>query len=150
MANKHATLAALFTDIADAIREKTGDTASIVADDFPDVIRERLQMIPRVKLISFTMDGKSYQAEEGMTWGEWINSEYASSEQTRQCPSCRATESLGVHKFGFVASGTGIGWMASKGCERAIKRRGSPTPESSSNKIETSPTDYITSYACND
>ena len=46
MANKHASLDALFTDIADAIREKTGDTATIVADDFPDVIREKLQAIP--------------------------------------------------------------------------------------------------------
>ena len=46
MANKHATLAALFTDIADAIREKTGDTASIVADDFPDMIRNRLEAKP--------------------------------------------------------------------------------------------------------
>ena len=54
MANKHATLAALFTDIAAVIREKTGDTASIVADDFPDVIRGRLD----VK--SFKPDGESY------------------------------------------------------------------------------------------
>ena len=46
MANKHVNLDALFADIADAIREKTGDTATIVADDFPDVIRERLQVIP--------------------------------------------------------------------------------------------------------
>ena len=72
MANKHTTLAALFTDIADAIREKTGDTASIVADDFPNVIRERLQ----VRLIRFTIDGTTYLAEEGMTWGEWVDSEY--------------------------------------------------------------------------
>ena len=43
MAKTYSTLAALFTDIADAIREKTGDTASIVADDFPDLIREWLQ-----------------------------------------------------------------------------------------------------------
>lgn len=27
-------------------------------------------------LISFTIDGTSYQAEEGMTWGEWVDSEY--------------------------------------------------------------------------
>ena len=54
MANKHATLAALFTDIADAIREKTGDTASIVADDFPSVIRERLQMIPKIPYLTFS------------------------------------------------------------------------------------------------
>lgn len=29
-----------------------------------------------VKLISFTIDGAEYQAEEGMTWGEWVESEY--------------------------------------------------------------------------
>lgn len=39
MANKYTSLNALFTDIADAIREKTGDTALIVADDFPNVIK---------------------------------------------------------------------------------------------------------------
>ena len=27
-------------------------------------------------LINFTIDGTSYQAEEGMTWGNWINSAY--------------------------------------------------------------------------
>jgi len=34
----HTTLSSLFTDIADAIRAKTGKTAPIVADDFPDEI----------------------------------------------------------------------------------------------------------------
>lgn len=29
-----------------------------------------------VKLISFTIDGTTYQAEEGMTWQEWLSSEY--------------------------------------------------------------------------
>lgn len=27
-------------------------------------------------LITFTIDGIEYQAEEGMTWEEWCNSEY--------------------------------------------------------------------------
>ena len=27
-------------------------------------------------LISFTIDGTEYQAEEGMTWQDWIDSEY--------------------------------------------------------------------------
>ena len=27
-------------------------------------------------MISFTIAGTSYQAEEGMTWGEWIASSY--------------------------------------------------------------------------
>ena len=33
-------------------------------------------------LISFTIDGTSYQAEEGMTWGDWVNSEYDNDEFT--------------------------------------------------------------------
>ena len=28
------------------------------------------------KLITFTIDGTTYQAIKGMTWGEWVNSEY--------------------------------------------------------------------------
>lgn len=27
-------------------------------------------------IISFTIDGTSYQAEEGMTWAQWIDSDY--------------------------------------------------------------------------
>lgn len=38
MANKHSTLTGLFTDIADAIRVKTGGTDNIVADEFPEAI----------------------------------------------------------------------------------------------------------------
>ena len=54
MANTHASLTALFADIADAIREKTGDTGTIVADDFPDVIRERLQVVPPLPYLTFS------------------------------------------------------------------------------------------------
>ena len=38
MANNHSTLTGLFTDIANAIRAKTGGTESIVADQFPEAI----------------------------------------------------------------------------------------------------------------
>lgn len=31
---------------------------------------------PTVTLISFTIDGTTYQAEEGMTWAEWVESSY--------------------------------------------------------------------------
>ena len=31
-------------------------------------------------MINFTIDGTSYQAEEGMTWGDWVNSEYDNDE----------------------------------------------------------------------
>ena len=38
MSNTHETLTSLFTDIADAIRSKTGSEESIKADDFPSAI----------------------------------------------------------------------------------------------------------------
>ena len=53
MAETYSTLSALFTDIADAIREKTGETDLIVADDFPDVLRERLQDAPPPPYLTF-------------------------------------------------------------------------------------------------
>ena len=86
MANKHASLDALFTDIADAIREKTGDTASIVADDFPDVIRDSLQIAPPKPYLtfrspsSFTLavndatkhwDGTLEYSTDTSTWSAW-------------------------------------------------------------------------------
>ena len=38
MPNVHSTLTSLFSDIADAIRAKTGENGTIVADEFPDAI----------------------------------------------------------------------------------------------------------------
>lgn len=38
MANKHSNPASLYSDIATAIREKTGNVETIVADNFPDAI----------------------------------------------------------------------------------------------------------------
>ena len=76
----------LFADIADAIREKTGETDSIVADDFPDVIRERLQVIPLLPYLifsspsSFTLkvndttkhwDGTLEYSTDASTWPTW-------------------------------------------------------------------------------
>ena len=53
MANKHASLDALFADIADAIREKTGDTGTIPTAEFPSMIRERLEVIPPLPYLTF-------------------------------------------------------------------------------------------------
>ena len=39
MSNKHENLTSLFTSIANAIREKTGGTATLIADNFPDAIK---------------------------------------------------------------------------------------------------------------
>ena len=41
-----------------------------------DLVFEAVEVV----LISFTVDGVSYQAEEGMTWGEWGGSKYDPSE----------------------------------------------------------------------
>ena len=86
MANKHASLDALFADIADAIREKTGGTATIVADDFPDAIRERLQVIPTIPYLTFSSpssftlavndatkhwDGTLEYSTDTSTWSTW-------------------------------------------------------------------------------
>ena len=86
MTNKHASLDALFTDIADAIREKTGDTATIIADDFPDAIRERLQVIPTIPYLTFSSpssftlrvndatkhwDGTLEYSTDTSTWSTW-------------------------------------------------------------------------------
>ena len=93
MANKHSTLTGLFTDIADAIREKTGDTATIVADDFPDVIRKRLQAAPPSYLTfsspnSFTLavgdatkhwDGTLEYSTNKTTWSTWDGTNTLSS-----------------------------------------------------------------------
>ena len=83
MAETYSTLAALFTDIADAIREKTGATATIVADDFPDVIRNVLQVKTYLTFSSpssFTLkvndttkhwDGILEYSTDTSTWSSW-------------------------------------------------------------------------------
>ena len=53
MANKHVNLDSLFNDIADAIREKIGDENIIPAVDFPDLIRDRLQVAPPKPYLTF-------------------------------------------------------------------------------------------------
>ena len=85
MANKHANLESLFNDIADAIREKIGDENIIPAVDFPDVIRDRLQVAPKPYLTfkspnSFTLkvndttkhwNGTLEYSTDASTWSTW-------------------------------------------------------------------------------
>ena len=51
------------------------------AGDYKDTVTFTVAVkdVPK-PLISFTIDGTSYQAEEGMTWGDWVNSEYDNDE----------------------------------------------------------------------
>ena len=85
MANKHASLDALFTDIADAIRELTGDEGIIPAVEFPNLIRDRLEVAPPMYLTfsspnSFTLavgdaakhwDGTLEYSTDTSTWSTW-------------------------------------------------------------------------------
>ena len=95
MAETYSTLAALFTDIADAIREKTGATATIVADDFPDVIRNVLQVKSYLTFSSpssFTLkvndttkhwDGILEYSTDTSTWSTWNGATTLSSATSR-------------------------------------------------------------------
>ena len=85
MANKHVNLDSLFNDIADAIREKIGDESIIPAVDFPDLIRDRLQVAPTPYLTfkspsSFTLkvndttkhwNGTLEYSTNTSTWSTW-------------------------------------------------------------------------------
>ena len=86
MANKHASLDALFTDIADAIREKTGTTDSIAAVGIPSVIRESLEASPPKPYLTFKSpsnftlavydatkhwDGTLEYSTDTSTWSTW-------------------------------------------------------------------------------
>lgn len=58
MPNTHETLTSLFSDIADAIREKTGGTEEIVADTFPTAIESIPTGSPRVEIGTFNVPSK--------------------------------------------------------------------------------------------
>lgn len=66
MANTYTTLTSLFTAIANAIRSKTGSTAKIVADDFPDAIAGiQTGSDPVLEELSITENGE-YTPDEGV------------------------------------------------------------------------------------
>ena len=97
MANKHANLDSLFNDIADAIREKIGDESIIPAVDFPDLIRDRLQVVPKPYLTfkspnSFTLavndttkhwNGTLEYSTNASTWSTWDGTTTLSSATKR-------------------------------------------------------------------
>ena len=62
MINKHISLEDLFTDIADAIREKTGITEIIPAVEFPPTNSIAIDL-PQVKIISNYNRHDDYIAE---------------------------------------------------------------------------------------
>ena len=131
MAEIYSTLAALFTDIADAIREKTGETDSIVADNFPDVIRERLELIPPAYLTfsspnSFTLavgdatkhwDGTLEYSTDTSTWSTWdgtttLSSATSGSDNVLYLRGTGNTVITGNNtNYRWVLTGTDISWV---------------------------------------
>ena len=81
MANKHANLDSLFNDIADAIREKIGDESIIPAVEFPDLIRDRLQVIKKPYLTFKSPN--SFTLKVNDTTKHWNGTlEYSTNEST--------------------------------------------------------------------
>lgn len=52
------------------------DVEIIVEGNTAPVWDKKISNYVEEVLISFTINGTTYQAEEGMTWGEWCNSSY--------------------------------------------------------------------------
>lgn len=70
------------TQLATPTIELDGDTLNIYDEEglatSYDILVDGVVMdtVSAVSLISFTFGGTTYQAEEGMTWAEWVGSEY--------------------------------------------------------------------------
>ena len=58
--------------IDESYRTITFTENQIVSKDFYEWLTENATR----KVISFTINGTTYQTQEGMTWGEWVKSEY--------------------------------------------------------------------------
>jgi roadblock/LC7 domain-containing protein len=56
-----------------------GDTLTMTADDRTEtfaIFENGVEVATVANLISFTIDGTQYTALSGMTWSEWVESEY--------------------------------------------------------------------------
>lgn len=59
-----------------------GKVFEVTVSDFGQLlVKEK----PKAGLISFYIDGEKYTAEEGMTWRQWIESEYGPTVDCLQC-----------------------------------------------------------------
>ena len=72
MANTHTTLASLFLDIADAIRDQTGLTGKLVADQFPDTIRDLPKGAPNGRAWTEITNGPANPTALAYANGVWL------------------------------------------------------------------------------
>ena len=63
-----------------------------------------------INIISFTINGTEYNAIEGMTWGEWINSDYNVEEKYGlECEKINGNVIFKLNNGGYYVSETSIG-----------------------------------------
>jgi len=64
----------------------------------------------KVNIIPFTINGTEYNAIEGMTWGEWINSDYNVEEKYGlECKEINGAVIFKLNSGGYYVSETSIG-----------------------------------------
>lgn len=57
-----------------------GETLDAIGIDLPQITEEEFYKMPLMLTIQIYDETKLYIYEEGMTWGEWVNSEYSKGE----------------------------------------------------------------------
>ena len=63
-----------------------------------------------VNIITFTINGTEYNAIEGMTWGEWVNSEYnIEKKYGLECEKINGNVIFKLNNGGYYVSETSIG-----------------------------------------
>lgn len=66
----------------------------------------------KVNIISFTINGTEYNAIEGMTWGEWINSDYNVEEKYGlECKEINGAVIFKVGSGGYYVSEDSLGYL---------------------------------------
>ena len=60
-----------------------------------------------VKLISFTIESTAYQAEEGMTWAEWLTTDYNTNSYTENLLD--GTQTVFIEPYGEI-QGYGVAY----------------------------------------
>ena len=64
----------------------------------------------KVNIITFTINGTEYNAIEGMTWGEWVNSEYnIEKKYGLECEKINGNVIFKLNNGGYYVSETSIG-----------------------------------------
>ena len=102
MANTHSTLSSLFSDIADSIRGKTGDSATIKADDFPSAI-DAISVGPDLSndtaVAADVRSGKTFHTKTGAATGTMAN-----GSATTPATTITANPSISVSSAGLITA----------------------------------------------